>query len=141
MSEELLNAFLEHQGVKGMKWGVRKDRGHEGQRAKTKKIAKLDEKFARNTSAAKTTIAIYNAAAQKSNEVDVPRINNKPQYKGADFSRDTPLRRKYYKEHQDAMLNNLETAAAEMGTNASGTARYSILERPNGGWDVYLREV
>ena len=33
---------LIHFGTKGMKWGVRKDRGHEGQRTKSKKIKLSD---------------------------------------------------------------------------------------------------
>jgi hypothetical protein len=74
------------------------------------------------------------------NKNDVERINNKPEYKGQDFTRDTPLRRQYYKEHQTAYIDNLERAAKEQGTNASGSKAYGILETEN-GWDVYLKDV
>src|SRR5580765_5794043 len=37
--------LLEHHGTKGMKWGVRRDKGHEGESASPKKITKLDKKF------------------------------------------------------------------------------------------------
>lgn len=132
---------LAHYGVKGMKWGVRRDKGHEGERAKTKKIEKLDKKFERDAQSLNTMIKIHNSAADRTNKNDVERINNKPQYKGKDFSRDSPLRRKYYKEHQDAFLDNVVKAAEELGTNASGTKRYGILEGADGGWNVILQDV
>lgn len=133
--------FLVHYGVKGMKWGVRSDRGHEGQRATNRKIEKLDKKFARNSQTLNTRIKLYNSAAEKTNKVDIDRINNKPEYKGVDFTRDSPLRQKYYKEHQKAFLDNLEKAAENLGSNASGTRRYGILEGDNGRWDVVLKDI
>jgi hypothetical protein len=131
--------ILKHHGVKGMKWGVRSDRGHEGERAKTKKIAKLDKKFERNALTPKTIIGVHNAAAKETNKKDVDRINNKPQYKGKDFTKDSPLRQQYYKEHQQAYLNNLEKAAKALGPNASGTRQYTILEGPGGDWNVVTK--
>ncbi len=80
-------------------------------------------------------------AAKKANEVDIPRINNKPQYKNQDFSRDTPFRQKYYKEHQDAFMNRLDEAAKTLGTNASGTKKYKILEGTGGAWNVVVADV
>jgi hypothetical protein len=137
-----VDEFLAHYGVKGMKWGVRKDRGHEGQRAKTKKIEKLDKKYDRLANHYTTTIDIHNRAARLTNKNDVERINNKPQYKDMDFSKPSPLRDKYYKEHSDAFIKNLEKAASEMGTNASGTKQYSIVVAPdNDSWMVYLKDV
>lgn len=132
---------LAHHGVIGMKWGVRKDRGHEGERAKTKKIASLDKKFALAVSTPKTTFALHNEAARRTNKNDIDRINNKPAYKGKDFSKPSPLRDRYYKEHQDAYIRNLEAAAKEFGTNASGTQRYAISVANDGSWDVYLKDV
>lgn len=128
--------ILEHHGTKGMKWGVRKDRGHEGQRVKTKKLPKLDKKFERRAGTLGMYIDLHNRAAGLTNAHDVDRINNKPQYKDADFRRDSPLRRKYYKEHQKAYLDNVEKAANEMGTNASGTRKLQIIEEGDGNWTV-----
>ncbi len=134
--------FIEHFGTKGMRWGVRKDKGNEGRQAKTKKIDKLDKKFEKNASSMKTFIAINNKAANVSNTNDVPRINNKSQYKNQNFLKDSPLRQKYYKEHQDAFMKNLDAAATSFGTNASGTKKYSILESPDGtGWNVTTADV
>lgn len=133
--------FLEHHGVKGQKWGVRNDKGHEGKKARTKKISKLDKKFERGVSDVRTMIKVNNMAAEKCNKIDVPKINNKPQYKNADFTRDTPLRQKYYKEHQDAWVNRLEEAANSLGTNASGTKKYGIIDHGDMRWEVTLRDI
>lgn len=164
MSSEYEENVLEHFGVRGMKWGQRKVRGAEGRTQKlerqaerrptrgnvrtaqkaravaNRKTRKQDKKFERKAQSLQTTIKLHNRAAELSNKVDVPRINNKPQYKNKDFSRDTPLRQKYYKEHQTAFLNNLDKAAKEMGTNASGTKRYGIVEG-DGSWSVVLKDV
>lgn len=140
MSDEF-GDFIRHYGVKGMKWGVRKDRGHEGQRAKTKKIAKLDAKYERKADDPRTVIAIYNNAVPKAN-ARVDAINNNPAYRGMDFTRDSPLRERYYREHQENMLAALRESAQEFGTNASGTREFVIVEARNGeGWDISTREV
>lgn len=138
---EASEQFLEHVGVKGMKWGVRKDRGHEGERAKTKQINKLDQKFERKTQSMSTWIDLHNSAARRSNEFDIDRINNKAVYKDMDFNRESPLRRKYMAEHEAAYLKNLDKAAADMGTNASGTKKYAISTDADGNWGVYLSDV
>lgn len=141
------HGVIEHHGVKGMRWGVRKDRtrqdqGHQGQKVSAKKIKKLDKKFEnvpRNSY--KLRFDIHNEAAAMTNKNDVSRINNKPQYRNADFSKESPLRRRYYAEHQAAYIKNLETVAASKGTNASGTRKYTIHERPDGNWDVTTVDV
>lgn len=136
-----VSEFLDHHGVKGMKWGVRKDKGHEGESAKTKKIAKLDKRFERNANSLNLVLGLHNEAAKQTNLHDVDRINNDPRYRDHDFSRDSPLRQQYYREHQTAFINNLERAASDLGTNASGTRRYNIVELPDGSWDVHTTEV
>lgn len=132
--------ILEHHGVKGQKWGVRHDPGHEGQRAKTSKISRLDKKFVRKSQDPRTTITIWNKAAD-ANNASIQKINNKPQYRGKDFTRQSPLRDRYHKEIQSAMVDNLETAAKSLGTSASGTLRYGILEKTDNSWDVIVRDV
>jgi len=131
---------LSHHGVKGMKWGVRKDAGHEGEQVAPKKIAKLDKKFEKKANLG-TYIDIHNKAAAETNAHDVDRINNKPEYKNADFKRDSPLRQKYYKEQQDAYLKNVEKAVAEIGTNASGTRKLNMIELDGGDWTIEVGDV
>lgn len=132
--------FIEHFGTKGMKWGVRKDKGHEGERAKTKKIAKLDKKFERTANLG-NMIKVHNRAADLTNKNDVDRINNKPEYKGMDFRRDSPVRQQYYKEHQTAFLNNVQKAVDELGTNASGTRKLHMIETADNDWYIEVGDV
>lgn len=143
--EDVVGDILAHHGVKGMHWGTRKsavrnDNGHQGQSARPRKVAKLDKKF-ENQKGANVFINIHNRAAELTNKNDVERINNKPQYKGKDFTNDSPLRRQYYNEHQQAFLNNVRKAAAEQGTNASGTRRIGIIHDKQGNWEPVLTDV
>ena len=145
MHEMTLEEVMAHYGVKGMKWGVRKDRGHEGERAKTKQIARLDRAFAFNAKSLDTSIKIHNHAAKLVVEKDLPRINAKPEYRKAakdgDLNRRTPIRQQYYKETQDALVNRLKETADEIGTNASGTKKYEIEVRKDGQWYVNVVDV
>lgn len=140
-SAEDLSEYLAHHGVKGQKWGVRRDRGHEGQRAKTRKIARLDKKFARNAGTLATYIKIHNMAAEKANKLDIERINNKPKYKNADFNKPSKLRDEYYKEHMNAFNKRLDEAAESFGTNASGTQKLAIRLENDGNWQAVLVDV
>lgn len=135
-----VEGFLEHYGTRGMKWGVRKDKGHEGERTKTRKIAKLDKKFERSANLG-NMIKVHNRAADLTNKHDVDRINNKPEYKDVDFRRDSPLRQQYYKEHQTAFLNNVQKAVNELGTNASGTRKLHMVETDDNDWYIEVGDV
>lgn len=143
--EDVVSDILEHHGVKGMHWGVRRakqarqDNGHQGKSVSARKIKKLDKKF-ENQNAAHVFISIHNRAAEMSNNHDIDRINNKPQYKNMDFSKDSPLRRQYMNEHQQAFLNNVRKAAAEHGTNASGTRHITINSDKHGNWEPVLTD-
>lgn len=138
--------FMEHYGVKGMKWGVRNDKGHEGERARIKTINKADREFA-NPNSIKLWISIHNRASELSNANDIPRINSKPEWVAAskrkEFLKDTPLTQRYLKEHTDAFLKNLDQAATERGTNASGTKKYGVKvsDPVTGNWHVTLDSV
>lgn len=144
--------FLEHYGVKGMQWGVRRARNHKQSSAEKKvnkqlrkvhsrRVQKKDEKFAKKADSVDVTLKVYNGAADRANRLDVNRINNKPAYKNADFTNDSPLRRKYYKEQQDAFASRLDESAASLGTNASGTKRYGVKTNKDGSWEVTLKDV
>lgn len=135
-----LDEILEHHGVKGMKWGVRNDSGHAGERVKTKKLPKLDAKWQRNAGTLRTYIAIHNRAADLTNTHDVDRINNKSEYKDADFTHDSPLRQQYYAEHAAAFLSNASHAARELGVNPSGTKGIDAVDDGEGGFALILRD-
>jgi len=135
--------ILTHHGVKGMKWGVRKDYGHEGEQAKTKKIAKLDKKFEKKADRLNNHILLHNYAAQQMNSHELHRINNKPEYKNVDFTKARgEVVAKYAHEIQSTYVKHLREGAAKMGTNASGTKKYVIDANPeNDSWHVSTADV
>lgn len=101
-------AYLDHSGVKGMKWGVRRTE---------KKNAKKDFKWAaklgyvpNNPSgflSTKETKNIWNASANAMNSGIQDRINAK--YPG-DLTKDPKRRKQYYKEVAQAMNKELNKA-------------------------------
>ena len=143
--------FLQHFGVKGMKWGVRKarqtrqDNRGKGRSASDRKIKKLDKRFERSAKSLGVFIDVHNAAAKTYNTMDVTRINSSPKYKNLDFNKPSPLRDKYYAEHSKAFVARLEQAAAAQGTNASGTKRLKIKTTDEGedgiAWEVTTEDV
>lgn len=120
-------------GVKGMKWGVRKADASAAYREtssavkkelNTKKLDKADKKWEKDANNLRTYFKVYNAAAQRMNDTEIARINDKPEYKNADFREDSPLRQKYYQEYADTFSRELNRQSdALLGTNARGTKR------------------
>lgn len=166
---------LEHHGVKGMRWGVRRDlatikatgrRSNEMGLVSRKMQAKADAKKAASSSTPKmsrkekraakpsrftdtrgskiskgdvkwinkgTTTAkamqVHNAAADRMNNVHISRINNKPEYKNADFTHDSPLRQQYYKEYSDTFTNEMNKASDRIiGPSPSGKYRVKFTD-------------
>ena len=124
MMSDNVESFLEHFGVKGMKWGVRKDKGHEGEKATNKKIAKLDAKFEKGSH--QKYLAVYNTMAAKMNNGEIYRINNDKRFKGKDLSDpNSPLAKAYYAEYSKTATRILNEASSNiLGTNASGTKEW-----------------
>lgn len=129
MAGEEMAAILEHHGVKGQKWGVRRA---------AKKTARADSKFAKGAQAPKTTFAIHNGAVDEANRA-LDKLNEK--YKGHDFTRQSPTRDKYYSAVEKAYIDALENSAKRLGTNKSGTKRYGVIDHGGGKWDVIVRDV
>jgi hypothetical protein len=122
--------ILAHHGVKGQKWGVRRAAA---------KVAKGDAKFAKNAGSNAVTFKIYNAMANQMNHTELPRINSKPQYQ--DMTGKPAVQKKYDAEVQKSFIAALDKGAQGLGTNASGTKRYGVVETDGGGWDVVLHDV
>lgn len=124
---------LAHYGVMGMKWGKRTSNDHAAELSarkgisskEAKKLAKADENWG-NRGVTARYFKIYNAAAGSINE-KIPEFNNKPEYKGQDFTNDTPLRRKYYKDYSDTMVKELNKFSEQLGgVNPSGTKKMAF---------------
>lgn len=105
---------VEHSGKKGMKWGVRNDKDHIGEKAKTKTIAKLDKKYDKES-----FVAVNNAVAKRINP-KLNELNSRPEF-DRDMDEGTPLHDKYIGEYRKALQTSLDQAAKDIGTNASGT--------------------
>lgn len=129
--------FLEHYGVKGMKWGVRKaeDSGSGGMsRRETKKVAKADKKWSKQLNSPRTFVKVHNAMAEEANRTVIPRINSKKEYAG-DLTKNPKLQKKYEKEFETEMNKVLDRISREMlGTNASGTQRFELVYNMDTGF-------
>jgi hypothetical protein len=66
MEYVIVNGELYHHGVKGMKWGVRREQ---------KKLAKAQKKWDRDYE--KNYVKAYNKSADYANKVLIPEINKK----------------------------------------------------------------
>lgn len=160
--------ILEHFGVKGMKWGVRKENIKSGAKAVGRGISKVstalaDANFESATTSTDGTpraaLDIEHKANQAFKRTDLPAINSKPEYESARKLRNRlrhprdPLTKQYRKEVKETYIQRLESAANSMH-NASGTRQYTIRERgwelpPEGGalpkskhyWSVTTREI
>ncbi len=101
-----------------MKWGQRKAEASGGG---PQKLNRAEKKHAKKAFSTRGYIAVHNAAAKRMNDVEIPRINNKPQYKNADFTKDSPLRRRYYKEYETTLNKvTVEQYNKQFGTAPTG---------------------
>lgn len=116
---------LAHFGVKGMHWGVRKN----PQRA----AAKAEKKWVKKNTSSDALVAVYNATAQRMNDTEVPRINNKPQYRNQDFTHDSPLRDKYYDEYNKTFEKIMNEESPKILGSSPGGQKVSFTTDPETG--------
>lgn len=117
---------LVHFGVKGQKWGVRRNRqtsSDSGQSSggNPKKLAKADKKWERGVTSRKTSLQVYNAAANRMNNGIIGAINKR--FEGQDLNNP-----KNYAAYNKAYANAFskvigEEATRIMGSNPSGSKR------------------
>lgn len=146
--------ILEHHGVKGMKWGVRRagSSGGGGGGGAAKKVAKTVGRGARATGRGVARVAkdtlfetksakevaqreVVNQASAKFAQVDMRRIDSK--YKGTKAGTlkgrlKSPLDKNtiaYRREARIAYRDRINEAVANLPSNASGTRRYEIEDK------------
>jgi hypothetical protein len=126
--------FLRHYGAKGMKWGVRKDRGHEGNLATNRKIARLDKKFVRKALDDKFIRNVKARAVNNYKKHDMKVINRR--YSARKLRKSEATRKKYHQDHADAVLKHIRNELRKEGTSASGTYEYTT--RDSGAGDGHV---
>ena len=135
--------FLAHYGVKGMKWGVRNDRGHEGQRASTRAIAKADKKYEKSFVGMAGYVKIQNAFADEVN-ARIPALNARhPNINVFDPSKDA-YNVAYLKDYENVVAESCVSATRALGPNASGTRQVRIFKDGSGidtHWAARIEDV
>lgn len=134
-------AFIAHYGVKGMKWGVRKDRGHEGQKATVEEIARLDKAY-ENSFRDKKKLDLIHGALVSEVEERLPMVNARFERYGRDglfnstTGQPTRIGQIYLKQYETMVENSLSAVNYVIGPNPSGTRQWT-LERTGSGTSSY----
>lgn len=128
--QDEVDTFFEHHGVKGQKWGVRNDKGHEGESAKTKTIAKADKAYEKSFSGVGGYVKIQNQMAEHIN-ARVATLNDK--HKDKDISVAGSKEQKAYLKDYEKLVDSAAAASTKaFGTNASGTGQVKITRHGEG---------
>jgi hypothetical protein len=120
--------FLEHYGVKGMKWGHRKSPTAKA----AKKTARADKKFESVNSRYSKTFEIAGAARSSfKSSGDWRKINDKYSAQLTNsLSQNRQVKKAYEAEVQQSFMKHLKAAAEKQSPNASGTRKYTITVPP-----------
>lgn len=121
---------LKHFGILGMKWGRR--------RGPTQKD---EDRWVKKAMSRETYVQVHNRMSDRLNSTEIPRINNKPQYKNKNFylPENKALFEKYNKEFADTVLKIAnEEMNALMGPSPLG--RKIVISDGGNGTTVYSLE-
>lgn len=126
-TDVVVEEFLAHFGIKGMRWGVRKN---PEQRA-ANKVRKLDEKFEKVANKADTHVKLWtHSVVTMKKSGDLKKINEKPEYQAAKWRlrvglAGRQLQKKYEDEVASKLMEHLKKNANEI-VNRSGTRQLDI---------------
>lgn len=141
--EDIAGAILKHYGKKGMKWGVRNDKGHEGERVKTRKLDNLDKKWEKENAGFRGAVKAHNAMADRINNDFLPKHNNDPRWKDIDFTKpeDAALLKTYEDEFFAMSDKIFREETVKFGMNPSGTKAYEMRVDEDGNEYAFLAPV
>lgn len=146
--------ILMHFGVKGMRWGVSRSSERATARAGRKAARKekrkafgdrinkaiethMDNRFEAKANSFEKKVELHNRAGDiMDRHGDIDRINNKSQYieaasHGILLNSNHPITQKYEKEYMGVYVKRIKEAAAEQGTNWSGTRKLTAVRNDN----------
>lgn len=154
--------FLDHHGVKGQKWGVRRNKttgvrplaqtlndSRFGRRAQKnvdthnrRAGARADKKWQKNIYTVKSAVEIHNRVADKMNNGGLDRLNNNPAFKGKRMISktgeplNTPESKAYFKAYEKMNEQFTRQAVKEIhGTSPSGGFK-ATLDTKGDQWSV-----
>lgn len=115
--------YIYHHGVKGMKWGVRKNRS--GQLRTRSTTAIIRRRTARALDGEGDGLSskgrkLYNRTSRMGQfkvRRGIKAINNLDKYKGKNLNKDKALRKQYYKEMNDYLNTQMNAKASRWGNH------------------------
>ncbi|HPE27626.1 MAG TPA: hypothetical protein PLM10_02050 [Saccharofermentans sp.] len=139
---------LTHFGVKGMRWGVRKASSNTSSKMSKKTdplrgdlMTKADVKWQKKSKNLRKGIAAYNQAADAMNNTHIPRLNNKPEYKGVNLFKNPKVMAKYNAEYSKVFDSEFSKALNNVyGSSPSGKYKVVSDGTNNLGWKLAYNE-
>ncbi len=125
--------FLEHYGVKGQRWGVRRA---------NKKSAKADKKWQANVYSSRGAVDVHNSTANKMNGGVLDRLNGQAKYNKLNaLDTKASLTKQYFREYEKLVEKHTAISVREVhGVSPSGKLK-ATLDTSGDQWSVKVSPV